>query len=62
MTTYQIEINDNQLKLIQDAINHLYEVDLEFHEYTDDQKEEVKLLHGMFKDLEPSPTLNSFIS
>lgn len=62
MTTYHIEINQQQLELIQIAVRHLTEVDLEYHDFTDDQKEEVILLNGMFNDPEPTPTLNSFIS
>lgn len=32
MTTYNIQINETQRELISRALDHLYEVDIEFHE------------------------------
>lgn len=60
MNIYTIRLSEQQLKIVQDAIDHLVEVDLEYMEYSDADQEEATLLQGMFKTAEPGDVINEF--
>ena len=53
MKTFTIELSEQQLKIVQDAIDHLVEVDLGYMDYDEPTQEEAVLVQKLFKDAVP---------
>ncbi len=60
MNIYTVRLSEQQLKIVQDAMNHHTDVTIEYMDYDEPTIEETKLLRDMFQDAIPGDTINEF--